>query len=335
MNRSGGFGRAVGVLVTALGTLGAVFLLGIGAGVVLVAILGLWVGSTTVERPVVWQEHRDGTSSIVAVVPVRGVIDKATAAFIRSCTDDILSRRNVSAIVLRVDSPGGEVAPSDQIWYEVGRLRQRGITVVASYGGVAASGGYYVSCASDFIMAEETSVTGSIGVIAQIMTFEGLFEKVGIEPVTLVARRSPEKNVANDIFRSWTDEDRAQVITLLDDAYETFRNRVATGRSAVLTDAGRVDDIATGAVFTAKQALAAGLIDGIGYLDDAILQAEQLAGLAPGSATIMMLYQRPTLFGDLSMVGAGRGPNQLDADAIRTLINDLGSVRLMYLMPRG
>jgi protease-4 len=202
---------------------------------------------------------------------------------------------------------------------------------VASYGGVAASGGYYVSCASDYIMAQETTITGSIGVIAQVMTFEGLMDKIGVEPVTLVARRSPAKSVANDVFRAWTDDDRGQVLSMLDSAYDIFHTRVADGRRPAIDD---LDAVATGAVFTAQQALDGGLIDGIGYLDDAIAEAEKRASLRSGSATVRSFHERPSLFGGLPLVqGGGRGAlDRLDADSIRSLINDLGAVRLMYLM---
>ena len=127
-------------------------------------------------------------------------------------------------------------------------------------------------------MAEETSITGSIGVIAQVLTFEGLMDKVGVKPVTLVATGSPEKNVANDMFRTWDDADKAKIRLMLDSAYATFNQRVKAGRGKVITDPTKIDALANGSIYTAKQAKDSGLIDGIGYLDNAIAQAETLGG---------------------------------------------------------
>jgi protease-4 len=327
------FGRSLGVGVAALGVLTVVFALGFGLALVVVLVAGLWVGTSSVDETVLWRTHRDGGSSVVAILPVRGVIDDRQAAFVRACVDRIEDRGNVDAVVLRVESPGGGVTASDEIAHEVERLRKTGLPVIASYGSVAASGGYYVSCGSDFIMAQETSITGSIGVIAQVMTFEGLMEKVGVEPVTLVARRSPEKSIANDAFRAWTDEDRAQITGLLDDAYDTFRTRVRDGRGRVLIDLDRLDDALRGGVYTAREALERGLVDGIGYLDDAIARAEQAAGVT--NATVLALRPRPTLFGELPFVQSR--PRGLDltgsAETIRSVVNDLSRVRLMYLAP--
>jgi len=334
VSRPPGFGRLFGAFVTGLSVVAGVFLTGIVAGVLLVGIISLWAAGRGIQEYVLWEMYRDGGANTVAIVPVEGTIDGARAEFIRLCVEDLLAESSVKAVVLRVNSGGGGVTASDQIWYQVGRLQQKGLPVVASFGSVAASGGYYVSCASDYIMAEETCITGSIGVIAQIMTFQGLLDKVGVEPVTLVASGSPRKNIANDIFRSWNEEDRQQVMTMLDASYDLFRQRVRDGRSAVAEKLEGLDELADGSIFTARQALAGSLIDGIGYLDDAIGQAEQLAGIPTGGATVMMLRERPELFPGLPFVQARRGVrgDVLDPEAIRSFVNELGTVRLMYLM---
>ena len=174
VTRHGGFLRAV-IFVSALFLFGAVFLLGmvLGGGAVMTANAGTGAWSTT------W---RSGSfTETVAILPIKGVIDAGQSAHVHQAVDAILEDSTVQAVVLRVDSPGGGVTASDQIWHEVGRLQRAGLPVVASYGAVAASGGYYVSCGADHIMAEQTTITGSIGVIAQIMTIEGLLEKVGVQ----------------------------------------------------------------------------------------------------------------------------------------------------------
>jgi protease-4 len=281
--------------------------------------------------------YRAGGFDKIAIIPVKGVILDEQADFVRHCVDHVLNDSSYQAVVLRVNSPGGGMTASDQIWYQVKRLQDENIPVVASYGAVAASGGYYVSCHADHIICEETGVTGSIGVIAQIFTFQELANKVGIEPVTLVATDSPDKDVANNLFRDWNEQDRQKIRTMLDSAYTTFRKRVVNGRTGALADSAGLDTIADGSVFTAEQALELGLVDGLGYLDDAITKAEKLAKLRTGAATVQLLRRPPTLFPQPSMVRAATMNDSssaplLDADQVRNVINDLSSPRIMYLM---
>jgi protease-4 len=325
--KRGGFSRAVGFVI---GTFAFAFVFLVG---VLFGVAGM-LATGTIEDVVLEQIYRDGDGNRIAIIRLTGVIDDERARFFRAAVNTVLDDGAARAVILRVDSPGGGVTASDHIWYQVERLRRASVPVVASYGGVAASGGYYVSCSSDYIMAETTSITGSIGVIAQVFTFEDLMDKVGVEPVTLVATGSPQKDVANDLFRSWGDADRAQIMTMLDAAYETFHQRVRDGRARVITEPARLDEVADGRVFTAQQALDLGLVDGIGYLDDAIAQAETIAGLRAGRSTVVSLLQPPRLLGDgLWMQARGlRSRATLDAEEIRGLVNDLGSPRVMYLM---
>jgi len=285
------------------------------------------------DRFVPEQTYRDGGRDRIVILPVEGIIDDRRAEYVRAAVDHVLDSRNVRGVVLRVNSPGGGVTASDEIWYQVQRLKDARLPVVASYGGVAASGGYYVSCAADHIVAQETSITGSIGVIAQIFTMEGLLDKVGIEPVTLIATGSPEKAVGNDIFRQWNEQDRQRILAMLDAAYEIFHRRVADGRGNIVNDEQQLRSLASGAIFTANEALEGGLIDSIGYLDDAIAQLESMANLTPGRATVIRLAEPPTLFGGVFAQRSTRSQIDLfDADAIRGLVNDLNAPRVMYLM---
>ena len=335
--RSGGFKSAV-MWVFGMLLFAGVFILGIVLGA------GAMLASSSFETVVLREHYRDGmaTANTIAVIPIEGVITRDTAEFVRAAVDHVLDDRSVRAVVLRVDSPGGEVAPSDEIWYQVERLKNAGRQVVASYGGMAASGGYYVSCGANSIVAEPTCITGSIGVIAQVLTLEQLMEKVGIEPVTLVASESPDKDVANNIFRSWTEEDRAKLRKMLDAAYDTFRKRVETGRSNVISDEARLDAVTDGSIYTADEALVNGLVDSVGYLDDAITQAEKLTGLKAGTAKVYILHEPPSLFGN-GLLGqaqtmrwqngaAATRSDMLDADRLRALLNELSSPRVAYLM---
>jgi protease-4 len=335
VNRPASFGRLFGAFLTGLSVVGGVFLAGILIGVVLVGLAGFWASERGMEQHVLWSTYREGDADTVAIIPIDGEIDAARAEFVRLCVKEVLDDSSVKAVVLRIVSGGGGVTASDESWHQIERLRQQGVPVVASYGAVAASGAYYLSCAADHITAEQTCITGSIGVMAQIMTFEGLLDKVGVQPVTLVATTSPKKDVANDIFRTWNEEDREEIVGMLNSAHELFRTRVREGRSGLPNDPLQFDALTNGSVFTAAEALSNKLIDGIGYLDDAIAQAEQLAGIPTGRATVIRSRERPVFLGALPFLEAEAGARAdlLDAERIRSLVNELRTVRLMYRMP--
>jgi protease-4 len=300
VSRTGAFQAAIGVIVGLLG-LGVVFFVGLSIGA-----FTMFAGSMA-EAPIMHELYRDGDRSKVAVVEVHGAIDPIRANVVRVLCDEVLRTRSIKAVVLRVDSPGGGIAPSDQIWYQVKRLRDAGLPVV-------------------------TCITGSIGVIAQTFILKGLMDKVGIEPVTLLATDSPQKDLGNP-FRPWTEEDRTEYVALLDAAHAIFNTRVREGRASVITDPARVDELADGSIFTAQAALDSGLIDAVGYLDDAIAAAESSAGIRKDRATVVILREPADFFG--SLLGA-RGPELSarlgDTDSLRSLVNELASPRLMYLM---
>lgn len=323
--KPGGLWSSLGFILGIMIFAGA-FFVGIMFGV-----FGMIAASST-EAMLVEQNYRSGSREKIVILPVEGVIDARQSEFVRAAVDSILNDKRVRAVVLRVDSPGGGVTASDQIWYEVERLKQNNLPVIASYGGIAASGGYYVSCAADVIIAEETCITGSIGVIAQIFTLHGLMDKIGIEPVTLVASGSPEKAVANDLFREWNENDQQKILTMIDKAYDIFNRRVRDGRSKVITDPTQINRLANGSIYTAQQALDGGLIDGIGYLDDAIVRAEQLARLTPGRSQVVRIAAPPSLMSVLAGRERSAWRSPLDADVLRGMVNDLGTPRLMYLM---
>ncbi len=283
--------------------------------------------------PVVEQVFQEGTTEKrVVILPVTGVITDDTAVYVRQAIK-ALNDNPPAAIVLRVDSGGGSVGASDRIWHYISefRIAHPDIKIIASYGSYAASGGYYVSAMADEIYAEPTCVTGSIGVMGQLFTVGGLLEKIGIEPITMVATGSPNKDRANDITRSWTDEDRQVVQVLLDSAHERFVQIVAEGRASVLSE-DEVREIATGQIFTAAEAKEAKLIDEIGYLDDAIKKAATLAGL-PTDDTLHV-----TVLGKhRSVLDALLGVEQMElptysAEQARAVLTELGLPRLDYRM---
>ncbi len=181
---------------------------------------------------------------------------------------------SVKAIVLRIDSPGGGVVPSQEIHDAVMLVRTKHHkTIVASMGSVAASGGYYIAAATDHILANPGTLTGSIGVIMELANLQGLLKKVGVESVVIKSGR--HKDLASP-FRKMSEEDRRILQGVLDDVHRQFIEAVAEGRSLPPAD---VRLMADGRIFTGRQAKEMKLVDGLGNLEDAIVMAAELAGI--------------------------------------------------------
>jgi protease IV len=211
---------------------------------------------------------RDG----VAVVRVEGpILDSyQTVAELKAFAEDPL----VKAIVVRIDSPGGGVAPSQEIYNAVKRVRkEKNKTVIASMGTVAASGGYYIAVATDRILANPGTLTGSIGVIMQLANFQELLEKIGVKNV--VIKSGKFKDIGSP-FRPMQDEDRKLLQFVMNDVHRQFIDAVAEGRSL---DVAEVEQLADGRVFTGQQAKSILLVDDIGDLHDAIKLAGELGGI--------------------------------------------------------
>lgn len=182
----------------------------------------------------------------------------------------------VKAVILRLDTPGGEVTASDIIYHEVLRFKERtGRPVVGLMMSVAASGGYYIASACDFLVAHPSTLTGSIGVISVFPSVEGLMTKVGVK-VSVV--KSGAAKDSGSPFRDMTEEDRKVFQGIIDEYYEGFLAVVAEGRKGKLQP-DRLREIADGRVYTAPQALKLGLIDALGYFEDAFGKARELAGV--------------------------------------------------------
>ncbi|MBI5204923.1 MAG: signal peptide peptidase SppA [Nitrospirae bacterium] len=206
----------------------------------------------------------------VAVVRIEGPIMDS-----KNSVDEIkeyIKDPSIKAIVLRVDSPGGAVAPSQEIYEEVKKatLKKK---VIVSMGSVAASGGYYISAPANRIIANPGTLTGSIGVIMEIPNLEGLLNKIGVK--TEVVKSGKHKDMAS-AFRSMGKEERAILQNVLDDVHEQFIKAVSEGRKKPLDD---IKELADGRIFTGRQALEIGLVDELGSLEDAINVAAKLAGI--------------------------------------------------------
>jgi protease-4 len=219
--------------------------------------------------------------------------DTIAAALREAGADD-----DVSAVVLRVDSPGGSVTGSETIWREVVRLREAGKPIVASMGAVAASGGYYVSMAADAIVANAGTLTGSIGVVTGKLVARELKDRLGIGSDVVRTNRNADAWSVNAPF---TDEQHAHVEAEADLFYTDFVQRVADGRGMTVES---VDAVARGRVWTGADALARGLVDELGGLRTAIDRAKALAGLdrdaevkvvaLPGASLLDVLRPKPS-----------------------------------------
>lgn len=200
--------------------------------------------------------------------------------------------QGVKAIVMRVDSPGGSAVASDVIWREVELTRQAGIKVVVSMADVAASGGYWIAMGADKVLAEPATITGSIGIYGGKYVTQELYAKLGmtVEPVergTNSGLRSPRQ--------PFTEPQRAWLQSDLHEVYGLFIARTAAGRG--FGSPAEVDKLAQGRVWTGRQAVANGLVDQLGGLDDAIAAAKDLAGIPAGAAVSLPSFPRqPTLF---------------------------------------
>ena len=212
------------------------------------------------------------TDDRIALIRVEGVIldSQTTIGELKRFSEN----PSVKAIVIRIDSPGGGVVPSQEIYDAVKRVRSKNNkAVIASMGSVAASGGYYIAAATDRIVANPGTLTGSIGVIMETANVEGLLQKIGVEGV--VIKSGKYKDVGSPLRKMSADE-RGLLQAVMDDVHKQFIEAVAEGRSLELRVAQALAD---GRIFTGRQAKEAKLVDELGDLEDAIQLAAEVVGI--------------------------------------------------------
>src|SRR6058998_2433349 len=193
---------------------------------------------------------------------------------------------NVKALVVRINSPGGTVTASDVLYHELRVFKEKQkIPVIASIMDLGASGGYYVAVAADTIVAHPSSVTGSLGVIMLTVNARGLLEKVGVE--TTAVTSGPKKDMGSP-FRPMTEEERTIFQGVIDSFYQRFLSVVQEGRRNLTPE--EIRKLADGRIYSGEQAKALGLVDSVGYLDDAIELAKRQAGLTDARVVV---YRRP------------------------------------------
>ena len=194
--------------------------------------------------------------------------------------------RRIKGVILRINTPGGTVTGSDTIYHELAAYKQRaGIPMIAQILDLGTSGGYYIAQAADRIVAQPTTVTGSIGVIMVRPTVAGLLAKLGVDATEITSGRY---KAMGSPFSPLGDDERALFQAAIDELHARFVRTVAAGRPRLAP--GRIAELADGRIYTAQQALDAGLIDEIGYLDDSIARLKETAGL---TETSVVTYTRP------------------------------------------
>ncbi|MBN1809208.1 MAG: signal peptide peptidase SppA [Planctomycetes bacterium] len=305
-------GSALGRFVSrALMVLGVLFLVNVAVSVVIMAVKGpaALMGGGGIEKHVV----REGDpKSVIAIVPLHGFIEagdymgKGAAAGFLDKLKALEKESNLKAVIVSVDSPGGGATMSDVVHHRLGDVK---VPKVALLGNLAASGGYYVAAGCDRIVAHPTTITGSIGVIMQFPQVKGLMDKVGLDVVTV--KSGPHKDLLS-MYRRPDDEEMAILQKTVDAVYGRFVDVVSAGRNM---EVEKVKALADGRVFAAADALDAGLVDAIGYREEAIKVAEELAGVSDA-----MVVEYGTRASIMNMIGfdAGGG-DPLSAAAARML----------------
>ncbi len=207
----------------------------------------------------------------VAVLRISGVVVNPIP--IVKKIEKLRRDKSVKALVVRVDSPGGSVGASQEIYRALERFRAEGKPVVVSMGNVAASGGYYISLPANYIFANPGTITGSIGVVVQHVAYRDLLEKIGIK--TTVIKTGKFKDTLNP-FRELTPEEKKYLKETITEAHEQFIEAILKYRKI---EEGKLKEIADGRVLTGERAKELGLVDELGGLEDAIEKAKELAGV--------------------------------------------------------
>jgi protease IV len=267
----------------------------------------------------------------IAVITIDGVIGSAEEdGYVLKQIQRVRKDDDVRAIVVRVDSPGGAVSGADYILHHLRKLKkEKGVPLVVSMGGTAASGGYYVSMAvedqDNAIFAEPTCVTGSIGVIMPHYDLSGLLARFDVKDDSIVTH---ERKQMLAMTKPIPPEHREIIQKNINEMFSRFKKVVQEGRPKFAKDPAALDVLATGEIFTAEQAVTNGLIDKVGFLEDALDRAVELAKLSKGDVQAVK-YKRPiSMFDDLSLVQSrSAAPGGIEL----SLLEDLATPRAYYL----
>lgn len=295
-NKSGG--SILWRIVAAIGWIGVLFCVPI--------ILGQAISSANYYNTTegVSEKYFSGDKSAddkIAIISITGVIMQGEG-YIRKQIDLVREDKDVKAVVVRVNSPGGTVTGSDYILHHLKKLKEeRDIPLVVSMGAMATSGGYYVAMAvedePDSIFAEPTTTTGSIGVIIPHYNIAGLMQEYHVEDDSIMSH--PRKQMLA-MTRELSPENREILQEYVNQAFTRFKDIVKEGRPKFAADPEKLDVLATGEIFTANQALDSGLVDQIGFIEEAIDRAAELGNLDT-KKTRVVTYEQPVSLFDLGL----------------------------------
>jgi len=222
----------------------------------------------------------------VGVIEISGVISDSRETV--DALKEFRENETIKAIVVRIDSPGGGVGPSQEIFREIQKTVPKK-KVVASMGGVAASGGYYIAAGTDAIFANPGTITGSIGVIMGFTNFQTLLDKIGLVPVVI---KSGEYKDTGSPVRKMTDTERKMLQALAESIHQQFIQDVALGRKR---EGSQIQALADGRIFTGEEAQSLGLVDQLGNLEDAIEWAARQSGIQGKVSTVYAREKRFSL----------------------------------------
>lgn len=271
-------------------------------------------------------------SDKIAIISIEGVIMEGDG-FVKQQIDRIREDSNVKAIVVRVDSPGGTVTGSDFIYHHLKKLKaEKKVPLVVSMGSMAASGGYYVSMAvedqENAIFAEPTTTTGSIGVIIPHYNFAELMKEHGVVDDSIA---SHERKQMLSMTREISPEHRAIIQSYVDESFGRFKEIVKSGRPIFRKDGDALDQLATGEIFSADQALKHGLVDKIGFIEEAVDRALELAKLQKDDVRIVKYKKPASLLGSLGSAEASEKMQQLNQLSNVAALLELSTPRAYYL----
>lgn len=317
--QKGGFARAIFITLAT-----TIFGLSLAANLYLLA----WTGITSGEIGTRTTTLVSGDpAQKIAVVCVEGFIGVELAQRLDKLLKEIETDSGIKALVVEIDSPGGEVTASDEIYHRLSRFKEeKGIPVVAAMASLGTSGAYYVACASDEIVVQPTTLTGNIGVVMQRFDLSGTLEKLGAKETSITPKGAEYKNMES-MFKPDTPEVAAYLRGIADDMFLRFKTIVGTARQSKLTQP--LDQVANGKVYTADEALKLGLADHRGYSGDAYDRAAALAGLT--NKTVVRFEHQPSLLEAFSASSTMSPKGGISISVDPRALHEFGTPRAMYL----
>ena len=257
------------------------------SGICLLTLIGMVFFAVIYGLGLFRRENPLNLGEKVGVIPIEGII--GDAGEIIDQINEFADNKSIRAVVLRIDTPGGSVAPSQEIYQAVRELRKKK-KVVVSMGSVAASGGYLIAVAADRIVANPGTITGSISAVMHYANVEELLKKVGVR--SSVIKSGKFKDIGSPV-REMTAEERSLIQGIVDDIYDQFVRTVSENRKIPLS---KIVQLADGRVFTGRQAKELGLIDDLGGLQDAVLLAGRLSGMKEKPEIVHGMKKKTTLW---------------------------------------